>query len=210
MPIDSNSINADGRLAEGKKLLDEAGVTDKNNDGIREYNGKDFKLSILVNSDSMSRRMIAEKMSEQLRTVGIATEIEVVNWNEFVNNKLKKGEFDTALLSYHISDNCSMKSLFSTKKEGDSESLNFTGISDGELDRNLDILDMAVTSDDKKEAYKNVNVKLSELCPCAFLLRPINLALIHGDTVKTVKSKTTLWNDVFDWKLMFGKEDSKL
>ena len=78
------------------------------------------------------------------------------------------------------------------------------------MDRNLAILDMAVTNENKAEAYKKVNEKLSELCPCAFLLRPSNLALIHGSPVQTVKSATTLWNDVFNWKLMFGKEDSKL
>ena len=210
IPQNEASKSLSERIEEGKKLLEEAGVVDKNNDGIREYNGSDFKISLVVNSDSMSRRMIAEKMSDHLKTLGISTEIQVVNWNDFVNAKLKKGEFDTALLSYHISDNCSMKSLFATKKAEDSESLNFTGISDDELDRNLAILDMAVTNENKAEAYKKVNEKLSELCPCAFLLRPSNLALIHGNPVQTVKSATTLWNDVFNWKLMFGKEDSKL
>lgn len=210
IPVDEASKDLNKRLEEGKKLLEEAGVIDKNNDGIREYNGSDFKISILVNSDSMSRRMIAEKMAEHLKTVGVFAEIVVADWNDFVNGKLKKGEFDTALLSYHISNDCSMKSLFATKKAEDFESLNFTGISDDELDRNLAILDMAVTNENKAEAYKKVNEKLSELCPCAFLLRPSNLALIHGSPVQTVKSATTLWNDVFNWKLMFGKEDSKL
>ena len=210
IPLGEASKSMSERIEEGKKLLDEAGVVDKNNDGIREYNGSEFKISLLVNSDSMSRRMIAEKMAEHLKTAGIAAEIQIVNWNDFVNGKLKKGEFDTALLSYHISDNCSMKSLFATKKAENSDSLNFTGISDEELDRNLEILDMAVTNENKAEAYKKVNEKLSELCPCAFLLRPCNLSLIHGSPVQTIKSETTLWNDVFNWKLMFGKEDSKL
>ena len=210
IPVSDTSKSINERFEEGKKLLDEAGVIDKNNDGIREYNGNEFKINLLVNSDSMSRRMIAEKMAAHLKTAGISTEIQIVNWNDFVNGKLKKGEFDTALLSYHISDNCSMKSLFATKKPKDTDSLNFTGISDDELDRNLEILDMAVTNENKTEAYKKVNEKLSELCPCAFLLRPSNLSLIHGSPVQNIKSETTLWNDVFNWKLMFGKEDSKL
>ena len=210
IPLDEKSKNMAERFEEGKKLLDEAGVVDKNNDGIREYNGSNFKINILVNNDSMSRRMIAEKMVEYLKSAGILSEIQIVNWNEFVGGKLKKGDFETALLSYHISEDCSMKSLFSTKKAEDTDSLNFSGISDEELDRNLGILDMAVTGENKSVAYNKVNEKLSELCPCAFLLRPSNLALIHGTPVQTIKSKTPIWNDILSWKLMFGKEDSKL
>ncbi len=210
LPVDSKSVNVDERLNEGKKILDEAGITDKDNDGYREFNGNPFTLGILVNNDSMSRRIIAEKMVERLKSAGIKAEIQVVNWNEFVSGKLKKGDYDTALLSYHIGKDCSMKSLFYTKQSEDLDSLNFTGISDEELDNNLIVLDKAVTSEDKSNAYKKVNEKLSELCPCAFLLRPSNMAMVHGTPVQTIKSDNALWNDVFDWKLMFGKDDSKL
>ncbi len=205
IPISNNKKSEDECLEEGIKLLEEAGIKDTNNDGIREYNSNPFKLNILVNNDNMSRKMIAERMINRLKIAGIDAEIESVSWNDFISGRLKTGKFETTLLSYHISNYCSMKSLFETKKENDNESLNFTGISDEELDRNLRILDSAVTLGNKTEASVKVNEKLSELCPCAFLIRPSNMVLVHGTPVRTELINNSLWNDVYNWKFIFDK-----
>ena len=55
IPVDKNSVNKDERFETALKLLSEAGVEDKNSDGIREYKDKPFKLSILVNNDNVSQ-----------------------------------------------------------------------------------------------------------------------------------------------------------
>ena len=210
IPVDNSKINKDERFEEAKKLLSEAGAEDKNGDGIREYKGKDFKINIVVNNDNVTRRRIAEKIIERMKSIGILAELESVPWNEFLSEKLKKGNYETALLSYHINNDCSLKNLFKSRTGDDSNNLNFTGINDSSLDYELDVLDSAITSvEDKNAAYKNVNEKLSQLCPCAFILKPNNLVLIHGK-VNTVKKNISMWEDVANWKLMFGTEDSKL
>lgn len=210
IPVSEKNKSAKDKVSEAIKLFDESGLKDINNDGYRDLNGNTFELKILLNNDSMSRKKIAERMIKQLQEYGIKAEIQTVTWSEFISEKLKKGDFDTALLSYHISGNCSMKSLFSTQNPNDSNNLNFSRINDSELDKALVILDSAVTNEDKAKAKNVVNSKLSELCPCAFLVRPSNLALTHGSPSKTLGAKTSLWDDIFNWKLMFGKEDSKL
>jgi peptide/nickel transport system substrate-binding protein len=210
VPLDGNKKTDKEKLEEGKKLLDEAGIKDTNNDGIREYKGNNYKINILINNDSMPRKLIAEKIIERLKTVGIEAEIQAVSWNVFISEKLKKGDFETALFSYHISKDCSLKSLFATKKDGDNSSLNITGLSDEELDRNIDILDSAITTANKAESLKIVNEKLSQYCPCAFLIRTCNLGMIHGNQVNTIKAKVSFWDDIFNWKLMFGNDNSKL
>lgn len=210
IPVGGEDKTLENAYEEGVKLLTEAGVVDNNNDGIREYNGSAFKLKIMINDDNMTRRMIAEKMIDKLKEAGIAAEVEAVSWTDFVAGRLKAGNYDTALLSYHIADNCSLKALFSTKQPDDAESLNFTGISDAELDADLAALDRIVCNEDKAVIYERVNKKISQLCPCAFLVRPSNLALVHGDNIATMKAKTAYWNDIFNWKLMFGPQDSKL
>lgn len=210
IPVGTEEKTLENAFEEGVKLLTEAGVVDANNDGIRDYNGAEFKLKIMINDDSITRRMIAEKMVARLKEAGVAAEIEAVPWTDFVAGRLKTGNFDTAILSYHIADNCSLKSLFSTKKADDADSLNFTGISDPELDSDLDALDRIICFEDKAVIYKRVNEKISKLCPCAFLVRPCNLALVHSDNITTAKAKTSYWNDIYNWKIMFGSPDSKL
>lgn len=207
--IEEEKKSSEAAFGEGIKLLTEAGITDKNNDGFREINGETFSLKILVNDDNMLRRMVAERMILKLKKAGIKAEIEAVAWSDFIVGKLRKGEFETALLSYHISENSSLKNLFATKKDDDIESLNFTGISDEELDKDLTLLDSAVTTENKAEAYKRVNEKLSLLCPCAFFVRPNNMALVHGEKVSLLKAKVPFWKDIYNWKLFFGKESSR-
>ena len=210
IPVDSNNKKYETeRFEEGKKLLEEAGLVDTNNDGLRDYNGDTYKLSISINNDSISRRLIAEKIIERLKTVGIQAEIKSVSWNDFVSSELKGHQFETALLSYHISNDCSMKDLFGSPSISGDNGLNFTGIIDEGLDRELITLDSAVTNENKAMAYNAVNEKLSALCPCAFLIRASDMALVHGSPVKTVKSNNTLWDDILTWNIMFGKEASK-
>ncbi len=209
IPVGESKKSENDQLEEGKKLLDEVGIVDKNNDGLRDFNGNTFKLSISINNDSISRRHISEKIIEKLKAVGIQAEIKAVSWNEFVSDELKGGKFETALLSYHISNDCSMKELFGSNKIVGDNGLNFTGISDDELDSNLITLDSAVTPANKEVAYKIVNEKLSNLCPCAFLVRVNDIAMIHGSVVKTIKSPNTIWDDILSWPIMFGKETSK-
>ena len=208
LPVDSKDKNQNA-MEEGLKLLTEAGVVDSNNDGIREYKGSDFRLSILINEDNMTRRLIAEKMIENLKKFGVEAVIETVNWHDFMNNRLKAENFDTALLSYHIADDYSFKSLFYTKNADNADSLNFTGISDFELDADLKALDSIIANEDKAVIAMRVNKRISQLCPCAFLLRPVSLALLHGNGIKTECSKSAFWNDMYNWKLMFGNESSK-
>lgn len=210
VPADVKEKNVEKAFEEGVKLLGDAGVVDTNSDGIREYNGNAFKLKIMINDDNMTRRLIAEKMVERLKEAGIESEIESVPWTEFISGRLKNYNYDTALLSYHIADDYGLSSLFSTRTGEDAENLNYTGISDEELDSDLKILNSIVTDEDKAVVAKRVNEKLSKLSPCAFLVRPNSLALIHGEEIATLRAKTAFWNDVFNWKLMFGKEDSSL
>ena len=200
----------DDRFVEGIKLLDEAGIKDSNNDGIREFGNQGEKLKIIVNDDSIERRKIADKIVESLVKAGIEAEVESLPWSEFVSGRLKSGNYETAMVCYHIQNNCSLKNIFSSKKPDDADSLNFTGISDEQLDEDLAKLDSIVCDEDKVEIYKRVNKKISEFVPMAFLVRTVNLALVHSEQTGKAVAKTSFWNDIFNWKLMFGNKDSKL
>ncbi len=200
----------DDRFVEGIRLLDEAGIKDSNNDGIRELGNQGEKLKIIVNDDSIERRKIADKIVESLVKAGIEAEVESLPWSEFVSDRLKSGNYETAMVCYHIQNNCSLKNIFSSKKTDDAESLNFTGISDEQLDEDLAKLDSIVCDENKAEIYKRVNKKISEFVPMAFLARTVNLALVHSEKTGKAVAKTSFWNDIFNWKLMFGNKDSKL
>ena len=61
-----------------RQLLEEAGWTDFDDDGVLEKNGEEFRVIFLVSTWS-GQEMIAEVIQGQLREVGIIAEIQVVD-----------------------------------------------------------------------------------------------------------------------------------
>ncbi|NLF95691.1 MAG: hypothetical protein GX569_03070 [Candidatus Riflebacteria bacterium] len=198
----------DNRLARALKILDDAGIKDSNADGIREVSGNPCEISILVNDDNLTRRVIADKMVEDLKRAGIKARVEAVAWAEFVGSRLKTGKFDTALLSYQLPAAGNWVA-FLHSSPAVLDSLNFAGVADEELDQALMKLDSVFVDDTTPAARETVSRYLEEEKPVAFLLQPNDIGMYHGETGSSLAS-TTVWNDVMNWRLLFGPENSKL
>lgn len=85
--------------AKAKQLLDQAGWTDSNGDGIREKNGQQLAVRITTPTGSQTRDLTQQLLQEQLKAVGIKLTIANApaanifgNWQE--NGLLKRGKFD--------------------------------------------------------------------------------------------------------------------
>jgi ABC-type transport system substrate-binding protein len=196
------------RLARALKILDDAGIKDSNSDGIREVAGKPCEITILVNDDNLIRRVIADKIVEDLKYAGIKASVEAVSWAEFVGARLKTGNFDTALLSYQLPAAGNWVAFLHSSPAA-LDSLNFAGVSDEELDKALTKLDSVFVDDDTMVARATVSRYLEEHKPVSFLLQPYDLGMYHGETGSAIAS-STVWNDVLNWRLLFGPENSKL
>ena len=83
-----NPAVASERDVEGANaLLDEAGYTDSDGDGIREFAGGPMSFELLTNSSDSLRLRIAELVSEMLLEVGIeanVASVETATWEEAV------------------------------------------------------------------------------------------------------------------------------
>ena len=80
----------------GKKLLEEAGWTDSNGDGVLDkmINGKrmDFKFTFLSNTNPV-RKQILLVIVDALKKVGIQAEVQELEWSVYLD-KTKKHEFE--------------------------------------------------------------------------------------------------------------------
>lgn len=68
-------------------LLDEAGITDSDGDGVREFDGEPLSFEFLVNGSDSLRLRIAELVSEMLGEVGMevnVASVEQATWEEAV------------------------------------------------------------------------------------------------------------------------------
>lgn len=196
------------RFASGEKMLDAAGVKDSNNDNWRDFNGSPFEIKILINDDNLSRRVIADQIVVDLGRAHIKASVEAVSWSDFVSKRLRQGEFSTALLSYQFPAGGNWVSLLHSSPKV-LDNLNYAGVKDGQVDKTLEELDSMLDGVDRNQAVASLSAYLEESRPMAFLVRPMDVGLYHADAGLSTAA-CAIWNDVLNWKLLFGPAESQL
>ncbi len=197
----------EARFAEAIKLLDEAGLVDANNDGWRDFNGNTIELPILINDDNLTRRVIADQIIADLARAKIKATVDAVSWADFVAKRLRPGEYATALLSLQLPAAANWVSLLHSSPRV-LENLNFSGIADPEIDQALTTLDSMHANAQRDEAIATLAARLEETRPMAFLFRPLDVGLYHAEAGRATAA-CQIWNDVLNWKLLFGPPESK-
>jgi peptide/nickel transport system substrate-binding protein len=84
--------------AQAKALLDEAGWT-PGPDGIRVKDGTPLRFVLLTNSEQPERRDITQLVREQWRAIGVDVELQYLELNTFINERVLKSDFDAILLA---------------------------------------------------------------------------------------------------------------
>ncbi len=90
----NNRLSADPQAAE--MLLEQAGCTRNEEDGLLYWRNSPLTLRILVNSGNELRQQIAKRLSASLTALGITAPIEIKVWNQYVST-LESGDFDIYL-----------------------------------------------------------------------------------------------------------------
>ncbi|MEW6710293.1 MAG: ABC transporter substrate-binding protein [Candidatus Riflebacteria bacterium] len=200
------------RFSEALNLLDSLGWKDSDGDGIRDQNGQKLELSVVFNDDNLLRRAVAERFVEDCRRAGVLLTLKPVSWSDLVSQHLKKGDFDTALVSFRFPEAGNLVDLLHSKSDNQT-ALNFSGLSNPELDVALEKLDSMLPGDENAENKgKNLAVVQSFLRdekPMAFLFKPFDVGIMH-DASGSAQATSPVWNDVRNWKALFGPADSKL
>ena len=62
-----------------KQLLDAAGYTDTDGDGVREYKGKPIELRLIARSESTEEQQMAKLIAGWFKDVGIKVKLEVMD-----------------------------------------------------------------------------------------------------------------------------------
>lgn len=78
-------------------LLDNAGIKDTNNDGIRELNGKNIELRLVTYSTKAELANFCNEIASSAQKIGIKINVEIY---ESVSNQQKTGDFDMLMVSF--------------------------------------------------------------------------------------------------------------
>lgn len=111
-----------------RRLLDEAGWTDADGDGVREKDGRKLSFAIKTNSDNTMRVDIATIVQDQWRQVGADARLRALEFNTFIGQLLEK-DFQTAISGWSVGIKAELEATF-----GSGQMFNFVGVENARLD----------------------------------------------------------------------------
>lgn len=171
-------------VEKAKKLLDEAGLTDKDGDGMREMEKVIFKIS----SGSKATQNYSVVIQSQLKEIGVPVEIESLEFQTMLT-QVKQGQFvmTTGRWVGGNQDPIFLKDLFASTEIPDEKraSRNRGRYINKEVD---DLLEKALTELDKekaKEYYVKAQEIISDDLPLFPLWYPNNL-IVAKENVKNI------------------------
>lgn len=85
--------------SKAKELLEQAGITDTNGDGLLEFDGKPFNITIKTYTSRAENKPSAEVVAAQLEKIGIKSNVQVLEVGA-IRSDLSKGDYDMALYSW--------------------------------------------------------------------------------------------------------------
>ena len=161
-----------------KKLLDQAGWTDHNGDGIRDKDGKDFKFEFLIPAGSEDTEKIATIFKEDLeKKAGIKMEIRKLDWAVFLKN-IQDWSFDACILGWGLDANPDHYQLWHSSMADVKGSSNHVGYKNPEVDK---LIEQARAEFDKQkriQIHHQIHRILAEDQPYTFLFNHKELAAV--------------------------------
>ncbi|HSH44766.1 MAG TPA: ABC transporter substrate-binding protein [Longimicrobiales bacterium] len=153
-----------------QQLLESAGWTDQDGDGVRERNGQRLEFSILT-SERPLNRAIVEVLQEQLRGIGAAARVEVLEFQTMLSQHRNR-DFD-AVLSNWVLDNFQMASapyaLFHSSQAEVEQSANRSGVRNAELDALIEAGAAATDPEEARATWREFTELLHQEQPFTFM-----------------------------------------
>lgn len=185
--------------AKAAGLLETAGWK-RNGQGVLEKNGKSFSFTILTNYESKENIKTAQLIQDNLKAVGIQTEIVQLEWQTFRYKTIGKRHFEAVVMSRAYLWDPDIYDLWHSSKTKEGE-WNFFSYKNGELDVLLDKGRKTINMNDRKQTYHKVHAGLFDDQACIFLYETPLLFVAHA-RIKGVKpSPMGFFHNAEEWYL---------
>jgi peptide/nickel transport system substrate-binding protein len=152
---------------EARRLLDEAGWVDRDDDGVRERDGRPFRFTLTIHAATQAiNDQMAAWQQQSWAEVGIRAEIEKLEWQQF-RERRRNHDFEAAMAGIAFTPTPDQFELYhSTARE---KGYNFVGLADPEVDRLIELGRTAWEAEERLAAYRQLQQRLHELQPIACL-----------------------------------------
>lgn len=181
-------------------LLEEAGWTDRDGDGVRENaQGEDLTFSIKYNTGNQQRQSVAEFMQAQLALIGIAVQPQVVEWATLLQqiNTPELRDFDGVVMGWAVEFRLDDTDLFHSERID--QPFAWSGTDNPEIDRLLDALSVAVDRDEALALWAEYQTEIMEEQPYTFFYYPDRLDGVSRRVRGVEMDARGEWLNVKDW-----------
>ncbi len=152
--------------AKGKTLLDEAGWTDSNGDGLRDKGGTAFQFELLIVNANPVAEQVATVFQEELRRAGIEMTIRPLEWATFLQS-VDERRFEAVMLGWSMPPDADPYQVWhSSQAEKGSNYVNFVS---EEADRLIEQARTEFDQDKRIEMYRRFHEILHEEQPYSFM-----------------------------------------
>jgi peptide/nickel transport system substrate-binding protein len=187
---------------ESRRLLDEAGWTDPSGDGIRSNaEGEPLAVTLKYNQGNRQRAEVAGIMQAQLRSVGVAAEIQVLEWATLAGQVTdpSRRDFDGVVLGFSADFRVDDTGLLHSSAVD--QPLGFAGIQDDELDRILEELQLTLDRDAALPLWRAYEARVRELQPFTYIYFADRLAGVSQGLDGVRMDARGEWVSIRDWRL---------
>jgi peptide/nickel transport system substrate-binding protein len=213
-PIVSNSWAFDPEikqyaydLAKARALLDAAGWTATNGDGIRQKGQDALQFTLLTNEEDPTRGQIAKQLAEEWKAVGADVQVKVVSSASLVQDALRPRNFDAVLFGFQLPADPDPYPLWnSTQMPSESDAgQNYSGWQNPNAD---DLLVQARRIDDQSQRtdlYRQFQAMFMDQVPALILYYPVYTyavdSRIHGIQLGPLIDPSGRFGNIAQWYL---------
>jgi peptide/nickel transport system substrate-binding protein len=181
----SAGVSEPAGIAAARALLDKAGWTDTDGDGIRQHNGVKLEFGLLTNDDA-TRVMVAQDIARAWTSIGASVEVQIISSYGLIQDYMQPRRFEAVLFGWgSIADDPDPYEQWHSTQSGPN-GLNFTGFASHALD---EILEQARQTGDqakRRELYARVQQILMDQLPALPLYEPM-FAFAVSNKVQAVR-----------------------
>jgi peptide/nickel transport system substrate-binding protein len=165
---------------EAARLLDEAGIVERNGDGVRAQGAVPFKLTLIYPASSRQQERAATVVADELRRLGVLLELEPLEWAQFMR-RLETHDFELASIQWSIDAEPDLYPLFHSTQVA--SALNYGGYSDPTVDAWLDALRSEEQRARRNELLHELVLRLRRDEPYSFLFSPLVIAVVRRGAI---------------------------
>jgi peptide/nickel transport system substrate-binding protein len=155
-------------LRKAAALLEEAGWTTRNSEGLLVKNGQPFTFELLTNQGNDERKKVAEIIQASLRELGVGVEIRILEWAALLKEHIKKRQFEAIVLGWGTGADPDQYVVWHSSQMGP-DHLNHISYSNPEVDALLEAGRSSCVQADRVRYYHRLHTVLAEDQPVIFL-----------------------------------------